>query len=310
MEKKGKRGWLMALFVIVGKSAKFAKLYKLMKLMKFTKLLLTFCTMALSAFVYSIQLGPWFAIGFVLMLFVHEMGYVVAMHKKGYKTSPPIFIPMLGAVIFAPAFKSAEDEAYIGIGGPLLGGLAALATFLLWLILPGKHELLLMVSFTATYLNLFNLIPIRPLDGGRVTHVVGTWFKWVGVSLLLAFSVYIRQPSILLIWILVLSDLSIDRVMKFWAMLACGVSMTLLMIFGYSDQKLWIDCLDILLSVLFVWMSYMQAFKMKGDKEEEKEVIAPRAVRWKWFGYYVLLTVALVVLIFIQAAYLPAQIRN
>ena len=186
-------------FVLLAKSAKLLKVAKAIKLLKFSKILITFFSMTLSVFVYAFMRGPWFSMGFVLMLFIHEMGHVIAMRHKGYPASAPVFIPLLGAVIFAPAFKNAEEEAYIGYGGPLLGGLAALALFGLWAILPAQHPLLLMISYSAAFLNLFNLIPIRPLDGGRVTRIVGRWFKWIGVAGLILLLVVIKDPVMFLI---------------------------------------------------------------------------------------------------------------
>src|SRR3989344_1385694 len=160
-----KKSHLMLLLVLLTKSTKLVKVYKLLKLMKFTKAFMTFASMIVSAFVYSIFLGPWFAIGLMAMLFIHEMGHIIALKIKGYPAPGPVFIPMLGAVIFAPKFKHSEDEAFIGYGGPLLGGIAAVASFGLWALLPEPSEVLLLVSYIGIFLNLFNMLPIRPLDG-------------------------------------------------------------------------------------------------------------------------------------------------
>src|SRR3989344_3078328 len=136
-QKKSFRMWP---FVLLMKST---KLFKVVKMLKFTKILITFFSMALSVFVYAFMMGPWFSIGFVLMLFIHEMGHVMALRHKGYPASAPIFIPMFGAVIFSPAFNNAEEEAYIGYGGPFIGGLAAVALFGVWAVLPTQYPLLL-----------------------------------------------------------------------------------------------------------------------------------------------------------------------
>jgi hypothetical protein len=99
METKRKRLWYFGIL------AKATKLVKAIKFLKFGKMFLTFASMILSVLVYSFMLGPWFAFGFVMMLFIHEMGHIVALRVKGYNTPGPIFIPMLGAVIFAPKFR-------------------------------------------------------------------------------------------------------------------------------------------------------------------------------------------------------------
>jgi Zn-dependent protease len=152
-----------------------AKMTKLVKLLKFGKIFLTFATMCLSAFIYSFSMGAWFSTGFVVLLFVHEMGHVIALRFKGLPASAPVFIPFIGAAIFSPSFKGKENESFVGIGGPLLGGVSCLVMFALWKTTPGHPNILLMLSYTATIINLFNLIPLRPLDGGRITQIIGPW---------------------------------------------------------------------------------------------------------------------------------------
>ena len=73
--------------------AKSIKLVVIFKAMKFTKVLVTLVSMLLSAVIYGFWLGPWFGIGLVLMLFIHEMGHVIALRLKGFETSGPVFIP-------------------------------------------------------------------------------------------------------------------------------------------------------------------------------------------------------------------------
>lgn len=302
--------WLIP-FAILAKSTKLLKVFKLFK---FSKIILTFFTMALSTLVYSFMFGPWFAVGFVLMLFIHEMGHVMAMHIKGYKTSAPVFIPMLGAVIFAPPFKSQEDEAFIGYGGPFVGGLAALASFGLYMVLPEKSELLLLVSYSAAFLNLFNLIPLRPLDGGRVTQAVGTWFKWIGLVALALFTLYIRQPGLLLIWIITLPELGLPRTVTAMLGLGCLVTMTGLILLGQSSQGVFTDVFDIVLCSLFVLILLYQAVG-RGNARGPVAVapIAPRMPfgdRMKWLACYLLLAAGLVGLMAAQASHLPQSIKK
>ena len=78
MNKKKILNKQLVLFAFLAKMTKFVKLFK------FGKIFLTFATMCLSAFLYSFTLGVWFSIGFVLLLFVHEMGHVIAKNKKNF----------------------------------------------------------------------------------------------------------------------------------------------------------------------------------------------------------------------------------
>src|SRR5271157_4758657 len=195
--------------------ALMAKMTKLVKLVKFGKIFLTFFTMCLSAFVYSFMMGIWFSIGFVLLLFVHEMGHVIALKIKKLPASAPVFIPLLGAAIFSPNFGTKEDESFVGFGGPFLGALSCLAMFFIWKIIPNHPNMFLMLGYTATIINLFNLVPIRPLDGGRITQILGTWFLYVGIASLLIITFFIREPVILFVWILSLGEIKMNDWIRF-----------------------------------------------------------------------------------------------
>ena len=304
-----KKSHLMLLLVLLTKSTKLVKVYKLLKLMKFTKAFMTFASMIVSAFVYSIFLGPWFAIGLITMLFIHEMGHIIALKIKGYSAPGPVFIPMLGAVIFAPRFENPEDEAFIGYGGPLVGGVAALILFGVWVLMPQRSEILLMTSYIAAYLNLFNLIPIRPLDGGRITQVVGSLFKYVGLIGLLVFSLYTRHPSILLIWILVLDDLNLTPWLKFGVGATCQAAMMILMFSGYGDQPLWVNVLDSFLATMFTTRFYATAREWVSDEIEKVVEVAMR-VRIKWTILYIILATCLTMLMLYQIPYLPQAVTK
>jgi Zn-dependent protease len=121
--------------------------------------------------------GLAFATGFVVLILVHELGHVLAMRRYRLRASAPIFIPFLGAVInLRDRPKDAWQEAVVGIGGPLLGTIGTLACFLFYL--QTGSRLALDLSCWGFVLNLFNLLPVPPLDGGRVTAAVSTWI-WV-----------------------------------------------------------------------------------------------------------------------------------
>ncbi|MBI2099071.1 site-2 protease family protein [Candidatus Uhrbacteria bacterium] len=305
---KGK-GLIAAAF---GLFLKAGKILKALKLLKFGKILVTFFSMAISAFVYAFWLGPWFAVGFTLLLFVHEMGHVLAMKMKGMPTKAPVFIPMLGAVIFAPPFQSREEESFVGYGGPLIGSIAAVALFGVWWLLPQRPEIILLLSFTGIFLNLFNLIPVSPLDGGRVTQSIGEWFKYVGLLCLFAFTLYARQPSMLLIWIFILSDSKFNWPLKFGIGLLCWASMTALMLAGFSGQKWYIDLLDVILAGLVVglfWWRWGIEKKLKELGQTASEELSlppvPFGVRLKWLALYLLLMGALIFVIVLESPYLP-----
>lgn len=295
----------------LGILGKLSKLAKFVKFIKIAKPLITVITMTISAVAYAFWLGPWFAIGLVVMLFIHEMGHVAAMKMRGYKASAPVFIPFLGAVIFGPRMTDRDDEAFIGIGGPVLGGLAAAVTLGIWFFIENKESdlavILLMVSYVGMFLNVFNLMPIRPLDGGRVTQAVGPWFKYVGVIALAIFSAMFREPVILFVWILVMPEVTFLH-LRIRAGIAglMYVAMVALMAMGYSTQPFWVDVLDcVLAGVLALGLVAQAATNTDLAHEDDHRPHLERAGRMSWFVRYAILTVVLVGLMAYEVSQLP-----
>lgn len=106
---------------------------------------------------------------------IHELGHVFAFKILGYKVSAPVFIPFLGAVVFGPIPKDRSEEALVGIGGPWLGTFGAILCIIPFLIT--GHPIWAMGGLLGTYINLFNMIPLRPLDGGRITQAISEDFQ-------------------------------------------------------------------------------------------------------------------------------------
>lgn len=170
-------------------------------------------SMALSIFVYQFIFGLPVALGFVLLILVHEMGHVVANLYYGLPASAPVFIPFIGAIINLRGMPAnARVEAVIGIAGPVAGTVGALGCFA-WYLATG-NQLALVLSWFGFTINLFNLLPVPPLDGGRVAAAISPWI-WVlglaglGVMLVEEFRNN-REP-----WILVLVLLyALPRIIK------------------------------------------------------------------------------------------------
>ena len=285
---------------------------KLTKLLAIGKPILTFGTMSVSLFAYAFWLGPWLAILLVLLLFIHEMGHVVAMRLKGFATPTPVFIPFLGAAVFAPHFGSRHDEAFIGYAGPLIGSLAALGLFALYFLAPRGSDLaaiLLAGSSVGIFLNLFNLLPVNPLDGGRVTQAVGGWVKYIGLILLAGVSLLFREPMILLIWVLVLSDLTMIPA-RIRASLAAVLttSMATLMLLGYSSQERWVDVMDCVLAAFFTAFMIRAALRPEEAEKDAREMLAG-AQRWTWLALYLGLVAVLGLALFVTEGHLPYFVK-
>jgi Zn-dependent protease len=136
----------------------------------------------------------WFSVGFVVLMLIHEMGHVFATWHYKLSASPPIFIPFLGAIInLRESPQNALVESVIGIGGPMLGTVGAIACLAIALAVPNPNarSLLLDVAEWGFFLNLFNLTPVPPLDGGRVTAAVSPWIWMLGLIGLGAAIIYL-----------------------------------------------------------------------------------------------------------------------
>jgi len=155
-------------------------------------------SMLLSIAVYAVAFGLKFAIGFVLLLFVHEYGHLLASKVVGLRVSSPIFIPFVGAVIRVQGLpRNVKMEANVAIGGPAMGALSAL--FCLAIYFWTNSMLMLVLSYTACLLNLFNLIPCDPLDGGRIAAAISTRLWWLGSIAIGVLFVYTYNFFVLLI---------------------------------------------------------------------------------------------------------------
>src|SRR5215216_5334695 len=192
-------GALAAVGVVGVKFA--AKLKGLLLLLPKLKLFTTSASMLVSIGAYSLIWGWKFAVGFVLLLLVHELGHVIQLRREGIPASAPMFIPFLGAVVAMKELpEDAAAEARVGLAGPVLGSLGALATLVIyWLT---GDDFFKALAFTGFFLNLFNLLPVLPLDGGRAMAALSPWMWLIGFGLLVAATLAFPNPIMLLILLL------------------------------------------------------------------------------------------------------------
>ncbi len=186
------------------------KLKFLVPLLKVTKLS-TLASMFVAVWAYALFWGLPFALGFVLLIFVHELGHALVMQRLGIRAGAPVFIPFVGAVIAMKSFpRNAYVEAQVGIGGPILGGLgAAVCLAIAWVT--GSMFWYALAS-TGFLINLFNLIPISPLDGGRIVGVISRWIWVVGYAI--GIGVFFITYSPILFLILLLGLFSLGRTIR------------------------------------------------------------------------------------------------
>ena len=212
--EKAKRSKLYAAIVfIVGLALKFKwvlvfaltkvkALFMALSFLKFGALLKTGLSMIVCIWAYALNWGWAFAAGFVLLIFVHEMGHAIALRYFGIKSGVPVFIPFVGAFIAMKELpNNVRIEAWTGIAGPLLGTAGAV---LCWgVALYTGNMFWYALAYTGFFLNIFNLIPISPLDGGRTVAAISPriWiFGFIGILLL-----FLQSFNPILLFILLIS---------------------------------------------------------------------------------------------------------
>ncbi len=194
---------ILGLIALIG--SKLSLIFAALTKLKFAG---TFLSMIVSIGAYTLLWGWRFAVLFVLLLFVHELGHAIQLRREGVKAGLPVFIPFLGALITMKEMpRNAWIEAKVGLAGPILGTAGA---GVVWAIGEAVNsDLLRAAAYVAFLLNLFNLIPITPLDGGRAVSALHPVI-WIGGLAALAGLMFLH-PSPFLLLILVLGGLDAWR---------------------------------------------------------------------------------------------------
>lgn len=171
----------------------------LLTLLKASKFTYPIISMLASIWAYALLFPFGFAVGLVVMILIHEIGHVIAAKQKGLPVSAPLFIPFVGALITMKKHpRDAVTEAYMAMGGPVFGTLGALVAFLLGLA--WGSDLLIVIANVGFLINLINLLPIHPLDGGRISTAVTRWLWLVGLIGGLVVIIYMRSFIFFFIW--------------------------------------------------------------------------------------------------------------
>jgi Zn-dependent protease len=161
----------------------------------------TALTMLLSVGAYALLFPVWFAVGFVVLIWIHEMGHVLQLKREGIKASAPMFIPFFGAFVAMREMpKNALVEARVGLAGPVLGTLGALGALGIHALT--GNPLFLGLAYVGFLINLFNLAPMLPLDGGRAVGAMSPVFWLLGLALTVALFFVMPNFIVLLIGVL------------------------------------------------------------------------------------------------------------
>lgn len=173
-------------------------LFSLLKFAKLGPLLKTGGTMLISVGAYAFIFGWRYAVGFVLLIFCHEMGHFLAARQRGLNVGAPTFIPFVGAWIELKDLPhDVETEAYVGIAGPVVGSAAALLCY--FFAVTQGSTLLMALAYAGFMINLFNLIPLHPFDGGRITAIISPKVWLLGVPMLVGLFFISPSPMLILV---------------------------------------------------------------------------------------------------------------
>jgi Zn-dependent protease len=176
-----RRGLVGTLVAVAAATGKYG-----VALLKLGKLGPTLISMVLSLGALALFYGPAFGAGLLALIAVHEFGHLIFARYEGVRASMPVFLGPFGAVIgLRQPPRDARQEAVIAIGGPVVGTAGSLACYLLAMSMPAGHYLhglLISLAYFGFFLNLFNLVPVTPLDGGRVASALSRWANLVGLA--------------------------------------------------------------------------------------------------------------------------------
>jgi Zn-dependent protease len=190
---------LAALGALIAKF--FAAIKGVILLLPNVKLLTTAGTALVSVVLYSLFWGWTFAFGFVVLLFVHEMGHVIQLRREGIKASAPMFLPGLGAVVMMKAMPDdALAEARVGLAGPILG--TAGAAVCLAIGEATNSDMLRALAYVGFLLNLINLVPLVPFDGGRAMAAMAPALWFIGLGIMVALLLLTGNPFLLIFIVL------------------------------------------------------------------------------------------------------------
>jgi Zn-dependent protease len=177
-----------------------------LKLATLGKFALTALSMLAMVWFEAQRSGVWFGVGFVLLILVHELGHGVAIKRAGLDAGWPVFIPFFGAMISLRGRPQSRDvEATIAYAGPLAGTAASLVVAGLGLLTGARLPLAL--AYTGFFLNLFNMVPMPPLDGGRIATVFSPRAWILGAVVLGGMFLVTGAPQLAIIGLLALTHL-------------------------------------------------------------------------------------------------------
>jgi len=148
--------------------------------------------------VYTMVFGWVYAVMVVGLILIHEMGHYIFMKHFGLDPKLPVFIPFLGAYVAMDKMPPDQaTSAWVSLAGPLIGGVTSVAFFYFGIM--QKSPILMAAGSTGCFLNLLQLLPAKPLDGGFVISAIARWVLIPGVFMVFAAAYFLQSPIFMLI---------------------------------------------------------------------------------------------------------------
>ncbi len=179
---------------------KFALLFgfKLLGLIKIGWIFSSFGSLFISFGFYTMLFGWPFAVTIIALLYIHEMGHYVWMKALHLNPKAPVFVPGLGAYVAMTNMPATQkDSAWVAMAGPLVGGVASAMAYY-WGI-KTDNQWLMKSGSTGFFLNLFQLIPAKPFDGGFIAQALSKWILIPGTLTLIFISFVFHSVFLLII---------------------------------------------------------------------------------------------------------------
>lgn len=258
-------------------------------------------------FLANIEL--FYAVGFGVLLLIHELGHVYALNKIEGEIKGVYFFPFVGAIVASNKKINTENEyAYFKYLGPLAGTLGVLITLGLFLFL--KDQRFLNLVFAGSILNLINMIPVTLLDGHGILRGSIKYIEWVGFLILVILGFFVFHEYVLTLFFLIIFTLFTDSPTKeasgfklYEAILATTFLLAMI-IFTMIDKESLVWNIPIIILSIYAIGAYIKATRFDNKKtqvDKQKEVkLIPLVKKEKilWITKYTLLIFVLFAIAF------------
>jgi Zn-dependent protease len=175
------------------------------------KLLAPSWTFLLSLWIYVVIFGWRIAVAIMLLLLGHELGHYVAFRAYGLPVRLPSFVPLLGAFTVGSRPENLEDDANIALAGPVAG--LALAAICYAVGIATNSRFWLACADLSAFLNLFNMIPMPPFDGGRIISALWPPLWILGFLLFIGFAIFFHLP---ILFVAIIGILGLPAMLAAW----------------------------------------------------------------------------------------------